>query len=219
MTQDPHKRSRRPIGQAPQQASTQVQRPVVSARHAPVTPTVNPQQPPFEQLPYEQTPSGRLEKRRQKEALRQERKQSFARGRSNPHAAYRYEYDEGEYFAPEPPPSAARPRRGCLKVFLALAVFAIAGVVVALFLLHQAASQVVDDSEMGALADNPAVGSVLDRHDLSMWDLLVLSREMEGASQQEVLDGAREMGLTEQDMQELLSDNEVRGFINQFLNR
>jgi len=27
------------------------------------------------------------------------------------------------------------------------------------------------------------------------------------------------MGLTEQDMQELLSDNEVRGFINQFLNR
>jgi len=179
---------------------------------------MNPQQPPFEQLPYEQTPSGRLEKRRQKEAVRQERKQSFTRGHSNPHAAYHYEYGEDEYFEPEPPP-AARPRRGCLKVFLALAVLAIAGAVVAIFLLHQAASQVVDDSEMGALADNPAVGSVLDRHGLSMWDLLVLSREMEGASQQEVIDRAREMGLTEQDMQELLNDNEVRGFINQFLSR
>jgi len=124
---------------------------------------------------------------------------------------------EVEHYVDSDTPNKSR--SGCLKVLLVLMVLAVAGAVVAIFLAHQAVNQRIDDSDIGALADNPAVESVLDRHGLSMWDLFLLGREMEGASQQEVIAKAQEMGLTEQDMQELLNDSEIRDLVEQFLGR
>jgi len=126
--------------------------------------------------------------------------------------AHQQAYQQQQFTeVPQPP----RKRHGCLKVLAALAALTliVVGVFVA-FTMH-AANQVREEVS----ANHPTVDRLLEEHDMSMLDLLLLGRELEGASQEEVIQRAQEMGITEAELRELAADSEVRDLINDFLNR
>jgi len=114
--------------------------------------------------------------------------------------------------------ASARSRRGCWITFAVVAaiilIVAVVAVVAVAFTLHTARQLEEEIS-----ANSPAVESLLEEHDMSMLDLFLLSRELEGASREEVIQKAEEMGISEQELRELAADGEVRDLIDQFLNR
>lgn len=73
--------------------------------------------------------------------------------------------------------------------------------------------------EQEIVENNPAVESLLEERDISMIDLIMLSRELEGASREEAIQRAQEMGISEQELRELATDSEVRELIEQFMGR
>jgi len=132
---------------------------------------------------------------------------------------YHYRNPSHEYQQQTDPlagtPTPERSRRGCWTAFAVVValILLVAGVAVA-FTLH-AARQLEEE----IVASSPAVESLLEEHEISMLDLFLLSRELEGASQEEVILRAQEMGLSEEELREIVSDSEVRELIDQFLNR
>ncbi|MCL2438570.1 MAG: hypothetical protein FWE26_06610 [Coriobacteriia bacterium] len=108
-----------------------------------------------------------------------------------------------------------RPRRGCLTAFAVVsALILIVAAVAVAFTMH-AARQL----EQEIVENNPAVESLLEERDISMIDLIMLSRELEGASREEAIQRAQEMGISEQELRELATDSEVRELIEQFMGR
>jgi len=108
----------------------------------------------------------------------------------------------------------ARSRKELWTTLIAVAVLALIVVaVVVAFGIHTA-----QEIEHELYENNPVVESLLEEHDMSMLDLILLGRELEGASREEVIQRAEEMGLTEDELRELAADSEVRELIDQFLN-
>jgi len=105
--------------------------------------------------------------------------------------------------------------RGLWTTLAAIAAFVVIIVlVVVAFGMHT-----VNQLEQEIAKNNPAVEGLLEEHDMSMLDLILLGRELEGASREEVIQRAQEMGLTEDELREFAADSEVRELIDQFLNR
>ena len=95
-----------------------------------------------------------------------------------------------------------------------IAIVLIVAAVAVAFTLHTARQL-----EQEISANSPAIESLLEEHDMNMLDLFLLGRELEGASREEVIQKAEEMGISEQELRELASDSEVRDLIDQFLSR
>jgi len=111
--------------------------------------------------------------------------------------------------------ASVRSRRGCWTTFaVMIAIVLIVAAVAVAFTLHTARQL-----EQEISANSPAIESLLEEHDMNMLDLFLLGRELEGASREEVIQKAEEMGISEQELRELASDSEVRDLIDQFLSR
>jgi flagellar basal body-associated protein FliL len=109
----------------------------------------------------------------------------------------------------------ARSKSGCWTGIIVVLVLALVvlGVVV-LFMVHTA-----NQLEEEISTNHPRIESLLDQHDMSMLDLMLLGRELEGASQEELIQRAQEMGISEEELRDLANDAEIRELIDQFLGR